>query len=112
MTAELQRCAEEAESTLEGLQMTHGRVQAQLRAERGERGVSITGYPTAVGGRGDMFGLWLGTWVGPYGGLRGDSSAVIAWITRPGRAGRRGDWMRGEWSQLCIERVNSFEPTT
>ena len=48
MTAELQRCAEEAESTLEGLRMTHGRVQAQLRAERGERGVSITGYPTAV----------------------------------------------------------------
>ena len=43
-----------------------------------------------------MFGLWLGTWVGPYGGLRGDSSAVIAWITRPGRAGSRGDWMRGE----------------
>ena len=48
LTAELQRCAEEAESTLEGLRMTHGRVQAQLRAERGERGVSITGYPTAV----------------------------------------------------------------
>ena len=48
LTAELQRCAEEAESTLEGLRMTHGRVQAQLRAERGERGVSITGNPTAV----------------------------------------------------------------
>ena len=48
LTAELRRRAEEAESTLEGLRMTHGRVQAQLRAERGERGVSITGYPTAV----------------------------------------------------------------
>ena len=47
LTAELQRRALEAESTLEGLRMTHGRVEAQLRAHRTAQSASSKRSETA-----------------------------------------------------------------